>query len=141
MLRNVRSRLEKETDGAEQMVGVRRVRCVVERKLVIEFQNHLRGWEKGDANGVKLPATLAGWQILIASGETASLQIFVSVTIKRHQLPAVAHEAAKVNVIRRFERETPHAVADVVGRIAVVVRAEIARRANDYVHDFTAKFE
>src|SRR5689334_2318025 len=141
MLRNVWSRLEKETDGAEQMVSARRVGRVVQRELVIHFQNQLRRREKSEANGVKLPATLAGWQILITSAETASLQILVSVTIKRHQLPAIAHDVAKVDVIRRFERDTPHIVADVVGRIAVVVRAEISRRAHDCVHDFPAKFE
>jgi len=85
------------------MVGVRRVRCIIQSKLIIEFQNHLRGREESEADGVKLSAPLASWHILVAPGKTTRLQIFVGLTVKRDELTTVAHKIGKINVIRRFE--------------------------------------
>src|SRR5262249_43080221 len=103
----VEALLEKETDGPEQVVCPWRVRRVIERELVIYFQDDLWRREQSHAKSVKLSLTLTGWQVLVGSGKSASLQILVSIPIKRHELPAVVDVVAKIDVIRRFERETP----------------------------------
>src|SRR6188768_3176432 len=99
--------LEKETDCPEQMICARRVRRIVERELIVDFQNDLWRWEQSHAKSVKLSLALTGWQVLIDSCESTSLQILVRVTIKRHKLPAVVHVVAKINMIGGLERETP----------------------------------
>jgi hypothetical protein len=65
--------LEKETDRAQQVIRAGRVRRIVERELVVDFQDNLRRGEKSNAEGVKLTLALPGWQVVIDSGESASL--------------------------------------------------------------------
>jgi len=84
------------------------------------------------------PDRLASSQI--DSGESASLQILVSVAIK-WQLPAVVHVVAKIDMIRRFEREPHRCLPTLFSGITIVVRAEIAWCADDHVNQFTTKLE
>ena len=65
--------LEKETDRAQQVIRAGRVRRIVERELVVDFQDDLRRGEKSKAEGVKLSLTLTGWRVVIDSSESASL--------------------------------------------------------------------
>src|SRR4029079_6482192 len=133
--------LEKETDCPEQMICARRVRRIVERELIVDFQDDLWRWQQSHAKSVKLSLALTGWQVLIDSCESASLQILVCVAIKRHEFPAVMHVVAKIDMIGGFERETPEILTYIIFRITVVVRTEIARRANDRVNYFGAKLQ
>src|SRR6478609_6719385 len=133
--------LEKETDCPEQMICARRVRRIIERKLIVDFQDDLWRWEQSHAKSVKLSLALTGRQVLIDSCESAGLQILVRVAIKRHEFPAVVHVVAKINMIGGFERETPEIFTHVILRITVVVRTQIARRADDRVNYFTTKLK
>src|SRR4029078_10162130 len=133
--------LEKETDCPEQMICARRVRRIVERKLVVDFQDDLWRREKRHAQSVKLSLALTGWQVLVDSCESAGLQILVCVAIKRHEFPAVMHVVAEINMIRGFERETPEICTHIIFRITVIVRTQIARRADDRVNYFTTKLK
>ena len=65
--------LEKETDRAQQVIRAGRVRRIVERELVVDFQDNLRRGEKSNAEGVKLSLALTGWQVVVDSGKSASL--------------------------------------------------------------------
>jgi uncharacterized protein YdeI (YjbR/CyaY-like superfamily) len=65
--------LEKETDRAQQMIRAGRVRRIVERELIVNFQDNLRHRENSKAEGVKLSLTLTGWQIVVGSGKSACL--------------------------------------------------------------------
>jgi hypothetical protein len=65
--------LEEETDCTEQMICARRVRRVIERELVVDFQDDLRRGENSKAQGVKLSLTLTGWQVVVGSGKSACL--------------------------------------------------------------------
>src|SRR5262249_27256337 len=116
------------------MICAGRVRRVIERKLVVHFQDDLWRREESHAKSVKLSLTLTGWQVVIGSGKSASLQILVSITIKRYELPAVADVIAKIDMIGRFERETPEIFAHIIFSITIVVGAKIARCANDHVN-------
>ena len=65
--------LEKETDRAQQVVRAGRVRRIVERELVVDFQDNLWRGKNSKAESVKLSLTLTGWQVLIGSGKSACL--------------------------------------------------------------------
>ena len=65
--------LEEETDCPEQMICAWRIRRIVEGELIVDFQDDLRRREQSHAKSVKLSLTLPGWQVLIDSGESASL--------------------------------------------------------------------
>src|SRR4051794_1006388 len=106
------------------MIRARRVRRIVERELIVDFQDDLWRWEQSHAKSVKLSLALTRWQVLIDSGESASLQILVCVTIKRHEFPAVVHVVAKINMIGGLERKTPEVFTYIIFRITVVVRTE-----------------
>src|SRR5206468_10418610 len=84
---------------------------------------------------------LTVWHVLTGPGDPGSLQSLVSVPIKWHELPAVVHVVAKIDMIRRFERETPEMFTHIIFRITIVVRAKIAWRADDHVNHFTTKLE
>src|SRR6267142_2223588 len=60
--------LEKETDCPEQMICAWRVRRIVQRELVVDFQDDLWRREQSHAKSMKLSLTLPGWQVLIDSG-------------------------------------------------------------------------
>src|SRR5262249_7444128 len=131
--------LEKETDCPEQMICAWRVRRVIERELVVHFQDDLWRREESHAKSVKLSLTLTGWQVLIGSGESASLQILVSISIKWHELPAVVNVVAQIDMIGPFKRETSEMLTHIIFRITIVIRAEIARCSDDHVNHFTPK--
>ena len=65
--------LEKETDRAKQVIRAGRVRRIVERELVVDFQDNLWRGEKSKAKGMKLSLTLTGWQVVIDSSKSACL--------------------------------------------------------------------
>ena len=65
--------LEKETDRAQHVIRAGRVRRIVERELVVNFQDNLRRGKNRNAEGVKLTTTLSGRQIVVGPGKSAGL--------------------------------------------------------------------
>src|SRR5207248_5751793 len=66
---------EEESDGAEERIGVRAGRILVDRLAVVRLQHQLGRGEDRDAGGVELQLPGAGRRIVVGAGKAARLQV------------------------------------------------------------------
>src|SRR5205807_2513492 len=97
--------------------------------------------EDGKTRSVELPLTGAGWQIGVGAGEPTGLQTFVSVAIERHRLPFAVQNGPERDVIGDLAGIAEHRFADVVGRVSVIVGAQVFRMAEIDADIFAAQLE
>ena len=76
---------------------------------------------------MELQLSRSGRRVQVGTGEALGLQVLVGIAIERHGLPFAVQEGAKREMIGDLAGGAIHGFAEVVGRIAVVVGAEVRR--------------
>src|SRR5262249_10843724 len=104
------------------------------------FEDDLRRREYRNAYIVELRLSLSRRHVGVGAREACGLEVLVGVAIKRHRFPLSAYNRAHRYVQSDFTRKAIHAFTNVVGRIAIVVGAQLRWIAERHPNALTAEF-
>src|ERR1700738_5449619 len=120
---------------------------LVPYSLIGRLEHDLWRREHRHAKVLKARLRSARRETEVGAGEAAGgaiaarLEILVGVARERNGLPFAVQDRAQRDVNRELAVIAVHVAADIVGRVAVVVGAQIDRTADDRAHVLAAKLQ